>query len=109
MTESVRVSQMPPWLVAMRISFFDRDWYLLRNPDVRLAGCDPLTHFLEFGINEGRDPNPRFLGAWYLARNPDVARSGMHPLLHYLLYGAAEGRDLHPHFPASEVGWRLAS
>jgi lipopolysaccharide biosynthesis protein len=36
---------------------FDAEWYLEQNPDVRLSGLDPLTHFLEEGRAQGRKPN----------------------------------------------------
>jgi hypothetical protein len=37
---------------------FDEDWYVGRNPDVVLAGLDPLRHWLLHGWQEGRAPNP---------------------------------------------------
>lgn len=33
---------------------FDRDAYLAANPDVALAGCDPVEHYLAHGRREGR-------------------------------------------------------
>lgn len=35
---------------------FDPDYYLSQNPDVANLGIDPLTHFLTFGQEEGRQP-----------------------------------------------------
>ena len=72
---------------------FDGDWYLDRNPDVRAAGINALSHYLQHGAVEGRDPNPLFDGDWYLDRNPDVRAAGINPLVHYLTHGAAERRD----------------
>ena len=37
---------------------FDADWYLAAYPDIAAAGVEPLTHFINHGINEGRDPTP---------------------------------------------------
>lgn len=37
---------------------FDANWYITVNQDVKLANVDPLSHFIQFGIDEGRDPNP---------------------------------------------------
>lgn len=37
---------------------FQRDFYLIANPDVAAAGVEPLVHFLQLGINEGRTPHP---------------------------------------------------
>ena len=33
---------------------FDACWYLETNPDVKEAGVDPLQHYLQYGIPEGR-------------------------------------------------------
>ncbi|MGQ3017959.1 hypothetical protein [Phenylobacterium sp.] len=72
---------------------FDRRFYLAENPDVAQSGVDPLTHFLESGWREARDPTPWFSVADYLELNPDVAASGMHPFAHYLQAGRQEGRS----------------
>ena len=34
---------------------FDTDYYLWHNPDLTVAGVDPLLHFSEFGLNENRE------------------------------------------------------
>jgi GT2 family glycosyltransferase/tetratricopeptide (TPR) repeat protein len=83
-------------------SRFDAQSYVKRNPDVAESGMDPLAHFLEYGLSEGRTPNAdeepreawsgRFPAKWYIARNPDVAASGMDPLEHFLRFGLREGR-----------------
>lgn len=72
---------------------FDPAYYLQANPDVAKSGIDPLTHFLEFGWREGRDPSPRFSVRGYLDTNPDVAEAGINPLIHYLKAGRREGRQ----------------
>jgi GT2 family glycosyltransferase len=33
---------------------FDREWYLKEYPDVARAGIDPLDHYIQLGIQEGR-------------------------------------------------------
>lgn len=77
---------------------FDRDWYLVRNPDVASANVSPLRHYLRRGAVEGRDPNPHFDSDWYLQRNADVAKAGVNPLVHYLRRGTLEGRKPNPDF-----------
>jgi len=72
---------------------FDTAYYLASNPDVAQAGIDALTHYQNFGWQEGRDPNAFFNTDFYLNQNPDVAAAHIDPLLHYLQSGAAEGRD----------------
>ncbi len=71
---------------------FDHRYYLAENPDVSGSGVDPVTHFLESGWLEGRDPAPWFSVSDYQELNPDVAASGMHPFVHYLQAGRREGR-----------------
>jgi septal ring factor EnvC (AmiA/AmiB activator)/glycosyltransferase involved in cell wall biosynthesis len=72
---------------------FDSDWYLEQYPDVRASGIDPLVHYLDYGANEDRDPNPLFDSDWYLDRYPAVRAAATNPLVHYLRYGRAEGCD----------------
>ncbi|HET8997228.1 MAG TPA: glycosyltransferase, partial [Acetobacteraceae bacterium] len=79
---------------------FDPGWYRARYRDVASSVVDPLTHFLNWGLDEGRDPNRYFDGAWYREHNADVAASGINPFLHYLQSGAAELRNPHPRFDA---------
>lgn len=71
---------------------FDAEYYLAQNPDVREAGVDAYTHYLNQGWKEGRDPNAYFDTDYYLMVNGDVAKAGINPLLHYVYTGAAEGR-----------------
>ncbi|MCC5450276.1 glycosyltransferase [Rheinheimera sp. UJ51] len=39
--------QPAPW--------FDNAWYLAKNPDVKTAGVNPLLHYLQHGVSEGRE------------------------------------------------------
>jgi len=79
--------------LASESGLFDRDWYLAHNPDVAANGQDPLTHYLQHGGLEGRDPGPDFASRWYLDQNPDVGARGVNPLIHYLRFGKKEGRN----------------
>jgi hypothetical protein len=80
-------------LTAVRNSaFFDREFYLDSNPDVRASGRDAALHYLVCGGREGRDPGPFFSTDQYLARFPDVAASGVNALAHYEMYGRREMR-----------------
>jgi hypothetical protein len=82
---------------------FEAAWYLEQYPDVAASGLDPLFHYLEHGLAEGRSGNAEedarrtkaeaFDRAWYLDKYADVAASGLDPLFHYLEYGLAEGRS----------------
>ena len=71
---------------------FNKEFYLAINPDVFEAGIDPLTHFLQNGWREGRDPNAYFSVRGYLDANVDVAEAGINPFFHFLAAGRSEGR-----------------
>ena len=82
-------------LMAIRNSaFFDAEFYLDSNPDVRASGMDAAVHYLLCGAGEGRDPGPYFSTGEYLARFPDVAASGQSALAHYEMYGWRERRRI---------------
>jgi hypothetical protein len=78
--------------------FFDGIWYLKHNPDVRMAGIDPLSHYINHGATEGRNPSPFFDTKYYLATNPDVAGAKQNPLAHFVRQGAKAKRSPHPLF-----------
>ena len=50
------------------LAYFDSDFYLNQNPDVRENGADPLDHYLLFGWSEGRDPSGMFSERGYRRR-----------------------------------------
>jgi len=75
-----------------KVNFFDPAWYLAQNEEVQSSGADPWLHFVRYGINENRQPNPFFDPVWYLNFNKDVRNAGHNPLLHYLRHGVNEGR-----------------
>jgi hypothetical protein len=82
-------------LTAIRNSaFFDAEFYLNSNPDVRASGKDAALHYLSYGGREGRDPGPFFSTREYLATFPDVAASGLNALAHYEMFGRSEMRRL---------------
>ena len=78
--------------------YFDAAWYELRHPDVVAAGRNPLGHFANEGVIEGREPNEYFDSAWYLKQHQDIASSGMSAALHFCRYGATEQRNPGPNF-----------
>ncbi|TAL76846.1 MAG: glycosyltransferase [Beijerinckiaceae bacterium] len=83
----------PQALATVRNSvFFDAEFYLAANPDVRAAGVDPALHYLLHGGFERRNPGPAFSTRQYLDCNPDVVALRMNALLHYELHGREEGR-----------------
>ncbi len=83
--------------------FFDEAWYRATYPDVSAAGVDPLTHYLESGLHEGRVPSQRFDPEFYLKTYPDVAAAGVNPLIHYLEAGRQEGRKIRQWSPDTRL------
>src|SRR3954470_17353470 len=71
---------------------FSAEFYLTAYPDIAAAEVDPFEHFLHYGFQEGRCPNPYFEPLWYVNNNPDVQEVQEQPLVHYALYGDREGR-----------------
>jgi GT2 family glycosyltransferase len=80
--------------VLERSGLFDREWYLKQYPDIAALNTDPLRHYLRYGAQEGRDPNPTFSTWGYVETYPDVTAHGINPFVHYVKYGLAEGRVL---------------
>jgi hypothetical protein len=76
--------------------WFDVNYYLEQNPDVRLAGVDPVMHYLQWGAAERRNPSLYFNSNSYLDQHPDVFAAGVNPLVHFLERGMAEGRKIKP-------------
>ncbi len=64
--------------------FFDEQWYLEINPDVRAAGVDPTTHYVLHGAKEGRDPSKFFSTSRYLDQHQELRVTGVNPLVHHL-------------------------
>ena len=74
--------------------YFNSEWYLLQNPDVKDAGVDPAKHYLLFGGFENRDPSTKFSNAIYFELHPDVKDKGINPLEHYITFGVKENRRI---------------
>ena len=72
--------------------YFDADYYLRVNADVKASGIAPEFHFYHFGWKEGRNPGPLFETFYYLSTYADVKDMGVNPLIHYIKFGEAEGR-----------------
>jgi glycosyltransferase involved in cell wall biosynthesis len=75
---------------------FDEAYYLDSNPDVARSSIDSITHYLLYGVAEGRNPSKDFNTRAYLRSNPDVVAIGANPLVHYILHGKSEGREQNP-------------
>ncbi|TXN71525.1 glycosyltransferase [Methylobacterium sp. WL18] len=69
---------------------FDSEWYLKNNGDVRIAGLDPLEHFVGDGRIEGRDPGPDFDTAYYRQQHLSDIDINTPAIDHYLKIGRAQ-------------------
>ena len=76
---------LPPSEHLLREGLFDGDWYLHSYADVRAAQADPLSHYLETGAAEGRDPRADFSSTGY-AHSHGIAPE--QALLHWQAAGA---------------------
>jgi hypothetical protein len=74
--------------------YFNEEYYLDMNPEVRAAGMNAAVHYLLHGGREGRDPGPFFSTRQYLVQFPDVAASGVNALTHYETHGRREKRNI---------------
>ncbi|MCC7560866.1 MAG: class I SAM-dependent methyltransferase [Methanobacterium sp.] len=63
----------------------DIGYYLKNNNDVKVDGMDPLLHYIYYGYNEGRKPNPKWDDNFCLNER-DVKDSGLNPLVYYAVY-----------------------
>jgi GT2 family glycosyltransferase len=75
---------------------FDRQHYLSTYTDVAAANIDPLSHYLDYGWKEGRNPSESFDTSFYLETYPDVKESNVNPLKHYVKFGKHEERKKAP-------------
>lgn len=71
--------------IIKKSKYFDVQYYLENNPDVKNANVNPIKHYLEIGWKENRECTPIFDGNEYLRRHIDIYKKGINPLLHYEL------------------------
>lgn len=72
--------------------FFDEQWYLEQNPDIKSIKISAAEHYLKFGWKEGRNPSINFDTNDYLQKYPDVKQANVNPLYHYERFGKYENR-----------------
>lgn len=99
-------SGVPESLRAELADVFDEIYYIKTNPDVAKSNIDPLSHYLEVGWKEGRDPSPDFSTTYYLTEHRDIAKGGANPLIHYVRHGHKERRQCRPlrvHISAQDI------
>lgn len=70
---------------------FNKRYYMTHGAPIE-PDMDPITHYVQYGAQEFRNPCRTFDTLYYVSSNPDVAASGLNPLVHYILFGQEEGR-----------------
>ena len=86
-----------PGMLVQSSPLFDGAIYLKRYPDVEREGLDPLYHFFNWGLQEGRSPHALFDVSFYLSQIEDT-RLPADPFVHYLTKGWKLGLRPHPLF-----------
>lgn len=64
--------------------YFDEEYYLSQNADVKAAGIDPVTHFHQYGWKEGRNPSSHFIISTILREYPEIRETSQNPILYVL-------------------------
>lgn len=90
---------MDDYLLLSNSQLFDAQWYLAQYPDVSANGHDPISHYLQYGYKEARDPSVDFSTSKYLQTYADVKANEHNPLVHFLRHGKEEGRQFEPSGP----------
>lgn len=67
---------------------FDTPYYLSSYADVAAAGVEPLTHYVEYGQMEDRNPSFNFDSATYRQLTGFYKTPSLSPLEHRLIYNA---------------------
>ncbi|HET9908418.1 MAG TPA: DUF707 domain-containing protein [Anaerolineales bacterium] len=63
--------------------FFDHEWYLQDNPDVRISRINPVEHYLTMGLSIEKNPNPLFNTSIYV-KSADENVEPEDALLHFV-------------------------
>ena len=84
----VKLKHNSDYMTVSKSKYFDKKWYLKKYPDVAKAKVDPITHYLNDGWKEGRNPGPKFDTESYLKRHPDCKEN---PLVHFETIGRDKG------------------
>jgi glycosyltransferase involved in cell wall biosynthesis len=80
---------------------FDPAWYRQMYRDVAEANLDPRIHYLRFGRQELRDPNPNFSASGYIRIQPSAAKVE-DPIAHYRRIGRKAGFSATPEFEGQQ-------
>ncbi|MBD8793240.1 glycosyltransferase [Pseudomonas syringae] len=75
---------------------FQEEWYISLYPDIKSSLINPLNHYINHGIHEGRSLSPTFNSDYYRETYLDPAELKSLPILHYLKFGRKRGNNTCP-------------
>ena len=78
--------------------YFDAEYYMEKNKDLKKLRVNPYLHYLFFGGIEGRNPSKDFDTNFYSNRYEDVKKGIMNPLYHFIAFGKYEARITRENF-----------
>jgi hypothetical protein len=64
--------------------YFDEDYYLRQNADVRNSGMDAASHYFYYGWKENRNPSENFNTTKLLLEHPEIYKSVKNPILYVI-------------------------
>lgn len=65
-------------------NFFDEQYYLLQNPDIKANNLDAARHFCEYGWKELRKPNRNFDIEEFLIKYPEIQNTEVNPITYII-------------------------
>jgi GT2 family glycosyltransferase len=77
----------------LNTELFLPEWYLNYYEDLKGTDIDPISHFVEMGLKEGRKPNPFFDTLWYVKNYGSQLKEDDNPLLFYSRKGWKLGHN----------------
>ena len=90
-----RLRDVSAYFAIRRSQRFDARFYLMRYPEVAVAGENPILDYIERGAADGRNPSRDFDTTAYVAEHPELADTGENPLVH-LLRREREAEEVSP-------------
>lgn len=64
--------------------YFDENYYLNKNIDVKNSGIDPASHYFYYGWKENRNPSMEFNTTKLLLTHPEISKQNKNPILFVL-------------------------
>ncbi len=90
-----KLSDMRNLWIVKNSPYFDKQYYLEKNPDVASSGVDPIKHYYYSGWKEGRNPSAQFNTDAYIGANYKFNIT-INPIVHYMRFGQYDSRIIGP-------------